>query len=167
MRNTSGSVTPLRERRVETGATLFDRGKMKARCVGDRLEVERRLQVGIGSGNCLKLPFRQAGNCLGKREVGIEIRVVVAAAVAGPPTGVHSQFHQVGEPLFLRGRAARLAAEQRAELIQIGRLLAMRNQIGVDESEVGHLILGIVVDVLVHVFIQFLKRIGIGLIPTA
>ena len=37
------SSRPLRQRRVETGAPLFDRSKMKARCVGDGLDVLRRL----------------------------------------------------------------------------------------------------------------------------
>ena len=47
---------PLRQRWVETGATLFDRAKMKGRCVGDCLDVLRRRQVGIGPGNARELP---------------------------------------------------------------------------------------------------------------
>src|SRR6516165_2569633 len=94
---------PLRQRRVETGATLFDRGKMKARCVGDRLEVVRWREVGIGPGNRRKswrprhiLPHNQARN--GLRESVAEIRVLISTAVAAPPTGVHKELHQVGEP---------------------------------------------------------------------
>jgi hypothetical protein len=42
---------PLRQRRVETGATLFDRGKMKARCVGDRLEGSGGARSALDRGN--------------------------------------------------------------------------------------------------------------------
>jgi hypothetical protein len=36
-----------RQRRVEAGGILFDRGKMKARTVGDRLDVVRRRQANL------------------------------------------------------------------------------------------------------------------------
>ncbi len=155
---------PLRQRRVETGATLFDRAKMKARCVGDRLDVVRRRQVGIGPGNGRKLlPHKQAGD--GLREGVAEIRVLGPAAVAGPPTGVHFELHQVGEAADLL-RAGCLAARQRAEPIQIGWLHAMRNQICVDEVEVGELILGIVVDILRHIRVQHRERGRVNCTPT-
>ena len=57
---------PLRHCRVEAVAALLDRRKVESRRVGDRLDVIGRGQVGIGSGDCRKLPTIQAGDCLRK-----------------------------------------------------------------------------------------------------
>src|SRR5207302_9378816 len=54
---------------------------------------------------------------------------------------------------------------QIAKPIQIDRIRALRNQVRVDEREVGELILGIVVDVLGRVPIQHLKGLDIGRTP--
>ena len=86
------------------------------------------------------------------------------AAVARPPTGIHGKLHQVGEPSDLLG-ASCLTARQSAKLIQIDGLGPFRSQIGVKEREVGDLIVGVVVDVLVHVLIEHLKGLGVGWIP--
>jgi len=137
---------------------------MKARCVRDRLEVVGRLQVVIGPGNGGKLSaHKQARDSL--REGVAEIRVLGPTAVAGPPTGVHAELRQVSEPADLP-RACRLAAWQRAELVQIGWLHAMINQIGVDEIEVRELVLGIVVDVLRHIRVQHLESGRVSCTPT-
>ena len=153
---------PLRQRWVEAGATLLDEGKVEARRVGDRLNVVLGGQVGIGPGNGRKLPFTQTRD--GLRERVTEIGVLCAAAVARPPTGVHGESHEVGEPSDLPG-TCRFTARQRAKLIQIDGIGALGNQVGVDEREVGELILGIVVDILVHVPIQVLKGSGVGWTP--
>ena len=43
----------------------------------------------------------------------------------------------------------------------------MRLQVGVDEGEVADLVVGVVVDVLVHVLVQHRDRLGIGGVPAA
>ena len=95
---------PLRHRGVKAVAPLFDRRKMESRRVGDRLEVVRGAKVGIASGDCRKTPrAKQIGDCLGKRERWIKIRIVGAAAVPSPPTGVQSELHEVGESRLAAG----------------------------------------------------------------
>ncbi len=55
---------PLSQRGVEAAAPLFDKPKMEACRVGDRLDVVSGGQIGIRSGNGRKLPFLgMAGNC--------------------------------------------------------------------------------------------------------
>src|SRR5258708_7966138 len=79
---------PLRQRWVQAAATLLDEPKMKPCGIGDRLDVIIRTQIGIVSGNRGMLPYVQTRDCLRKREIWIEIGVVVAAAVTRPPTGI-------------------------------------------------------------------------------
>ena len=107
---------PLSQRWVEAGATLLDKRKMEARRVGDRLDVVIGGEVAIVSGNCRKLPFQQTRDGWWKRVT--EIGVLRAAAVPNPPTGVHGELHEVGEPSDLLG-ACRFTARQSAKLIQI------------------------------------------------
>ena len=142
---------------------MLDRRKMEAGRVGDGLEVLRRMQVVIVSGNGRKLPFQQIWD--GWWERIPEIGVLGAAAVARPEAGVYSELHEVGEPSDLLGSLC-FTTGQGAKLIQVDRLSSIRNQIGVDEREVGELILGIVVDILGHVRIQHAKGLGVGSIPT-
>ena len=100
----------------------------------------------------------------GLREGVAEVGVQRVAAVARPEAGVDGQLHQVGEPSDLLG-AGRLTARQSTKLIQIDGLGPFRSQIGVNEREMADLIVGVVVDVLVHVLVQHRKRRGIGRIP--
>jgi hypothetical protein len=76
-------------------------------------------------------------------------------------------LRQIGEPpsdqVWVDSR--RGAAQQSAKLIQIDRLAPFRSQIGVKELEMADLIVGVVVDVLVHVLVQHRKRRGVGRIP--
>src|SRR5258708_38909157 len=139
---------PLSQCWVEAGATLLDKPKMEARRVGDRLDVVSGGEVAIVSGNRRKLPFTQTRDGLSERVT--EIGVLRAAAVARPPTGVHGELHEVGEPSDLLG-ACRSTARQRAKAIQIDGLRALRSQVCVEEGEVADLILGIIVDILRHV----------------
>src|SRR5260370_29050355 len=97
---------PGDRRGVEGGVTLLKKREMEPRRVGNRLEVIRDgwgsprykpLQVPIVSGNGRKLPRTQPRDGLSERGV-IDIGVLRAAAVARPPTGVHGELHQVGEP---------------------------------------------------------------------
>src|SRR5713101_6643261 len=92
---------PLSQHGVEARATLLDKRKVKSRRVGDGLEMVSWAKVGIGSGNCRKLTLTQTGYCLRKREIGIEIGVVCAAAITRPPTGVNRKLHQVCEASYL------------------------------------------------------------------
>ena len=108
----------------------------------------------------------QSRNCLRKLEIGIEVRVLVAAAVASPPTGIQSKLHEVCKPRLSAGTSSG-AARQSAELIQIDWLRAFRDQICVQEILVSELILGIVMDVLGHVPIQDLQGFGVGWIPSS
>src|SRR5205085_4493480 len=86
---------PLSKRWIEAGATLLDERKVKSRRVGNGLDVVIRHKVVVGSRNCGKLPLTQTRDCLRKHKRGIEIGVVSAAPVPSPPTGVHSELHEV------------------------------------------------------------------------
>src|SRR6266700_3565768 len=144
---------------------------MKSRRVCERLEVSRdgwgiprfkALQVIIVSGNRRKLPLEQPWNGLSERVT--KIGVLGAAAVAGPITGVHGELHEVGEPSDLLG-ACGFTARQRAKLVQVDGIGALRNQICVDECEVADFILGIVVDILVHVPVEHFKGSSVACTP--
>jgi hypothetical protein len=65
----------------------------------------------------------------------------------------------VSRPILLR--AGRLAAGQGAELVQVDRFRAVRLKVGVEELEVADLVVGVVVDVLRHVVVQHLERLGV------
>src|ERR1700682_4297465 len=86
----------LRQFGVETGSTLLDKGKVKARGIGDRLNEVGIVRVSVSSGNRRVLPDRQRGNGLsrGVAEVGI----LGSAAIASPPAGIHRELHQISEP---------------------------------------------------------------------
>jgi hypothetical protein len=43
----------------------------------------------------------------------------------------------------------------------------VRLQVGVDEGDMAELVVGVVVDVHVHVLVQYLDLLGIGLVPAA
>src|SRR6266702_4945591 len=154
---------PLSQRWVEAGATLLDKTKVEARCVGNRLEVILRVQVGIVSGNRRKLPCKQPRD--GLREGVTEIGILGAAAVAGPPTGVHGELHEVGQPSLVLLCACGLTAPQRAKPLQVDGIGTLGDQVGVEEREVADLILGIVVDILVHVPIEHFQGSGVGGTP--
>src|SRR5579862_70027 len=83
--------------RVETAAALFYRSEMKGRSVGDCLDMRGGSQVGICPGNGGPLACRKARDGLGKLEVGIEVRILIAAAVTGVPTCIQSELHEVGQ----------------------------------------------------------------------
>src|SRR6476659_4042727 len=86
---------PLGERRVQACTALLDEPEVEARRIGDRLQVVRRSKVAIVSRDGWKLSHAQALDRLRK---GVsEIWILVIAAVARPPTGIHCKLHQVGE----------------------------------------------------------------------
>ena len=104
-----------------------------------------RSQVTVVSGNGGKLTLTQRRDRLSERKVRIKIRVVGAAAIAGPPTRVHGELHEVCEPRLVGGPVRR-AALQGAKLIQIDWIRALRSQVSVNEGEMADFILGIVVE---------------------
>src|SRR5450755_4659715 len=150
---------PLSQRRIEAGATLLNKPKMEACRVGNRLDVIVWGQVVIISGNRWKLSFQQAWD--GGRERVTELWVLGAAAVPRPITGVYGEFHEVGESSDVLS-TCRFTALQRAKLLQVDGISAFWNQVRVNEGEVAHLILGIVVDILRHVPIQHGKGLDVG-----
>ena len=153
---------PLRQGRVEAAAALLDKAEMECRRVGDGLDVVRRSEVGIGPGYCRKLPGEQGWDCLREHERWVKIRVIGAAAIPRPPTGVDFEPHEIGEPFFCFVGAGRLTAFQSAKVIKVNWLCALRKQIGIEEGGVAELILGIVVDILRHVSIEDVQRRGVG-----
>src|SRR6266516_2425383 len=92
---------PLRQRRIKTSATLLDHRKMETRCIGDCLEVIWGVEIIIVSRNGWKLPCTQPRD--GLWEGVSKIGVLRVAAIARPPTGVHSELHEVGEQSDLLG----------------------------------------------------------------
>src|SRR5690348_4938039 len=132
---------------------------MESGRAGDGLDVVSGGEVTIVSGNRRKLPGKQTRD--GLREGVTEIGILGAAAVACPPTGIHGELHEVGEPSDVLG-AGRFTAWQRTKLIQIDWICALRSQVGIEEVHVTELILGIVVDILGHVPIEYQKALDVG-----
>src|SRR5262245_42030181 len=90
--------------------------------------------------------------------------MISSAAILSPPTSMHSQFEEVCQPWNASG-AICFAARHSPKVIQIDCIRPLRSQVRVYEPEVGDLILGIVVDVLGHVFIKLLNGLGVSLVP--
>src|SRR5438477_10525702 len=99
--------------------------------------------------------------------VWIKIRVMPVVAVARPPTGIDGKLRQVSEPMSdqVWVDSGRSAAHQRAKRVEIRRSRSLGDQIGVEEGMVSDLIIGVIVDVLIHVFVQ--RREGLGVIWVA
>ena len=120
--------------RVETGAALLDHGEMERRRVGNGLDVVLGSEVGIGPGNCRKMPCEQTWDRLRKHESRVKIRAIGAATIPRPPTGIDFELHEIGEAFFCFHGPRRLTAWQSAKRLQIDGRRALRNQPGVDES---------------------------------
>jgi hypothetical protein len=123
-----------------------------------------RGEVGVGAGDRRVLAGGEVGD--GVWENVAEVGVLRVAAVARPEAGVDGQLHQVGQPPDLLGSGC-LAAGQGAELVQVDRLRAVRLQVSVDESEVADLVVGVVVDVLIHVLVQYSHSVVVGGVAAA
>ena len=131
---------------------------MKSGRVGDRLDVVFRRQVFVVSGYCRKAPFGEVRNGLLERVT--QVRVLRGAAVAGPPARVDGEFHEIRQAPDLL-RAAHFAAPQRAKRVQVDGFGPSGFEVRVQEREVRELVLGVVVDVLRHVFIEHFKRFDV------
>src|SRR5215467_4465271 len=94
---------------------------------------------------------------------------MLVVAVARPPTGIDGKLRQVSEPMsdqvWIDSR--RGAAHQRAKRIEICRSRSLGDQIGVEEGMVSNFIISVIVDVLIHVFVQGRERLGIVWIASA
>src|SRR5450759_5124806 len=132
---------------------------MESGRVGDGLDVVYKRQVFVASRNGRELAVGEAGNR--RRERVSEVRVLRPAPIARPITRVDGQLHEICQTADLL-RSGGFAAGQRAELIQIDGLRTLRSQVGVDESEMGEFILGVVMDVLGHVPIEHLERLRVS-----
>jgi hypothetical protein len=73
--------------------------------------------------------------------------MVGGASVASPPTGIHRELFKIRKPSSL-GDERDLARRQGGEVAQVNFLLALRFQIGIQESRVTDLIIGVVSDIL-------------------
>ena len=88
--------------------------------------------------------------------VWIKIRVMAVVAITRPPTGVDCELRQVSEPMPDQGgvNSGGSAAHQGAKRIEICRSRSLGDQIRVQELVMSDLIISVVVDVLIHVFVQ-------------
>src|SRR5882672_6405398 len=100
------------------------------------------------------------------REVVAEIWILCAAAITGIPGGVHRKLHKICESSDLLC-TSRLAAGENAKVVEVDGICAFRGEVGVNELFVRQLILGIVVNVLVHVPVENLDSLGISRISSA
>src|SRR4029077_1532462 len=124
------TANSLSERWIEAGVTLLDKREVKTCRVGNRLNVVSRGEIGIASRNGRKLPGQQTRDCRGKGKTGIQIGVIVAAAVPSIPTGINCELHEVCEPSDLLC-PCRLTTRQSAKLIQVDWIGALRSQVSV------------------------------------
>src|SRR5438876_11820898 len=94
---------------------------------------------------------------------------MAVVAVARPPTGVDGKLRQVREPMsnqvWIDSR--RSAAHQSAKLIEIGRNSSLGDEVSVEKGVVSDFIIGVVVDVLIHVLVQYRERLGVVWIASA
>src|SRR5437762_10554002 len=90
-------------------------------------------------------------------------------AITGPPAGVDGKLRQVGESSSdqVRIDSRRGAAHQSAKRVEICRSCSLGDQVRVEEGVVSDFIVGVVVDVYGHVFIQHLNGLGVIFIPSA
>ena len=116
-RSTSTSVALCASAGAQTAAALFHSRDLEGRGVGNCLNVLEGEQVGICPRNGRELSVVQIRNRL--LESGwIDVGIIRAAAIARPPTGVHRELHQVGQPQLSAG-SRRGAAWQCAERFQV------------------------------------------------
>src|ERR1700752_1343960 len=130
---------------------------MKSCGIGDRLEMVGDARWCTPSEIVIAPGNRRAIHDVDSLWKGVaEVRIHRAAAVAGPPAGIHIKVHEICEPTNLLS-ACSLAAGQGAKLVEVDCVRTFGREVCVDELFVRELIVGVVVDVLVHIFIQPFK----------
>src|ERR1019366_10198988 len=97
----------------------------------------------VGPGNCCMLPSRQSWDRLRELEIRIKVRVMGAAAVASPPTGVMRELCEVCQPQFPAG-AGRRTSRQRAKLLEAYCVRFLRGKVRVQKVLVGEFVIGVV-----------------------
>src|SRR5207302_11036041 len=138
----------LSQRRVEAGAALLNKTKVKSRGESDCLDVVTGIvwvaQFRIVPRNCRMLSTMQTRDRVGegRTEIG-----VANAAIARPPAGIHRELLKVRKPASL-GDERDLTGRQILEFAQVDLLLPFGLQIGIEESGVAYLIIGVVGDIL-------------------
>ena len=105
------------------------------------------------------LIYDQGRDRLREDKVWIKIRVMPVVAIAGPPAGIDRKLRQVSEPMsdLVRIDAGRGAAHQRAKRIEICRRRSLGDQISVEELVMSDLIIGVVMDVVIHFILNNLQ----------
>jgi hypothetical protein len=137
----------LSQRWVEAAATLFDKGEMKARCVGDRLDAIIGSKIVIAARNRRKLANHQSRNRL--RKCRSQIGVFRVTAIPRPPAGIYGKLHEVGEAPDLPG-TCRTTARQVTKTIKIDRIRAFCDQVFVEERGMAYLVISVVMDILLQ-----------------
>src|SRR5438552_10753901 len=101
--------------------------------------------------------------------VWIKIRVMAVVAITGPPAGIDLKLRQVGEPVsdLAPLNARRGATHQSAKPVQNCRIRSSGDQVRVEELMMSDLIIGVVMDVLIHVFVHHREGLSIVWIAMA
>ncbi len=136
---------------VETRPALLNESKMKSGCVSDHLDVVRIVEVRVVGWNGFSIL-----DLKGLHKCSPEIRISVAA-IADVPACIHSKIGEISETLSRLIGAIRLTAGERSESIEIYRLLALEDQICVEEICVTQLIERVTGDVLRTIGIEELE----------
>src|ERR1043166_5084429 len=111
----------------------------------------------------------QRGDGLRKDMVGVKIRVMADIPVARPPTGIDRKLRQVGKPVPYQVRVdpGCSATHQRAKWVEICGSRSLGDQIRVEERVVSDLIIGVVVDIVLHFILNYFQGLRIIWIATA
>src|SRR5512132_1239923 len=106
---------------------------------------------------------------LRKDVVWVKIGVMAVVAVARPPAGVDGKLRQVSEPMSDQGRVnpGGSAAHQSAERVEICRSRSVGHQIRIQKLVMSNLIIGVVMDVVLHFILNNLQGVRVGFIATA
>ena len=98
--------------------------------------------------------------------VWIKIRVMAVVAIAGPPAGIDGKLRQVGEPMsdLAPINSRRGATHQSAKRVQNCRSRSLGDQVRVEELVMSDLIIGVVMDVVLHFILNNLQGVGVGFI---
>src|SRR6267378_2362815 len=125
--------------------------------------------IGIGSRNGRVPILGQTRHRLREDMVWIKIRVMAVVAITSPPTGIDGKLRQVGEPMSDLGsiNSRRGATHQSAKPVQNCRSRSLGNQVRVEELVMSDLIIGVVMDVLIHVFVRHREGLSIVWIAMA
>ena len=112
------------------------------------------------------LVYSQSRDRLREDIVRIKIRVMAVVAIAGPPAGIEGKLRQVGEPMSdqVRIDSRRGAAHQSTKRIEICRSRSLGDQVRVEELVMSDLIIGVVMDVVLHFVLDNLQGVGVGFI---